>query len=339
MPRNWAKRQQYLKDYHEKNKEQINKQKKKNYDDKIQNAYNSITLGEIIDQYKWDMWCNQIKRGANKHPYSIDFTNEIIFEMMVQGCFYCGNIAMTIDRIDSNIDHTIDNCIGSCYGCNNSKGVADILTFVRKAYYRARHKYMDNINDIWFINENQPSMWHYSNKAKKQKVPFDLSKENFESMLKKKCEYCYRTPSTWFGIDRIIPSLGYVLDNVVTSCFDCNLDKHNDDINTMIARNERIAKQIDAGKFVDIDYYTTMLHLGIQKMSKKVCAHGKVYINKTKASKAIGMCRGYVNKCIDKGRHPDEIFDITDEFYEEYKDSDNITKDMFIAFNHFYTNM
>ena len=53
----------------------------------------SIIDGNIIDQYKWNVWCNKLKSCAKKkHPYSEDFTNERIFEMMKTGCYYCGDI-------------------------------------------------------------------------------------------------------------------------------------------------------------------------------------------------------------------------------------------------------
>ena len=68
--------------------------KKENYtkhlEDLKQHAYESITIGEIIDRRKWDMWCNEIKRSVNNKNYAYpdDFTNDIMFEMMILGCFF-----------------------------------------------------------------------------------------------------------------------------------------------------------------------------------------------------------------------------------------------------------
>ena len=57
-------------------------------------AVKSISSGHIIDQHKWDLWVNAFKRSANQtnKPYSEDFTNDIIFAMMLKGCFYCGQL-------------------------------------------------------------------------------------------------------------------------------------------------------------------------------------------------------------------------------------------------------
>ena len=181
--------------------------------------------------------------------------------MMVRGCFYCGDVAMTIDRIDSKLDHSIENCVGCCHGCNNSKGAADPAIFIRKACFRVCGEYVDDDHDIWFVNKNKPSSAQYKSHAKKKKIPFELSKEDFERLVKGNCKYCQRSPSTWFGIDRVVPSLGYTTNNVVSCCYDCNLDKLEDDVDTMMARNKRIANRVIAGELVIPKCDKVILHI------------------------------------------------------------------------------
>jgi 5-methylcytosine-specific restriction endonuclease McrA len=311
----------------------------KRLEDLRKNAIDSISIGGIIDLHNWDLWCNIIKRCAEqkKYPYSDDFTNDIIFEMMILGCFYCGQLATTIDRVDSTLDHTRDNCVGCCHGCNVSKGASDSATFIRKAYYRTRGKYIDNNTNIWFDKKQKPIMWKYTKSAEKKGVPFELTKKEFDVLIKGECEYCKRRPTSWFGIDREIPHLGYVLGNVVPCCFDCNNDKHVDDILMVNARNERIADRVDTGELVIDDCPQVILHQGTQKTSKKVCAYGKVYSSKSKASRTLGKNDNYVCQCIRTDRYSDDIFEIIDVFYEEYKDSElYITKNMCICFEYFY---
>jgi hypothetical protein len=38
----------------------------------------------------------------------------------------------------------------------------------------------------------------------------DLTNKEFEVLIEGNCEYCKRSPITWFGIDRVVPSLGYM---------------------------------------------------------------------------------------------------------------------------------
>lgn len=271
-----------------------------------------ISSGDIIDRRIWDLRCNQIKRSAKKYPYSEDFTNDAMFEMMVQGCFFCGDIATTIDRRDSTLDHTLENCVGCCHSCNVSKGSADPSTFIRKAYYRSRGYYFDDDVNIWFSHKTKPRVDMYKRDAKKKGVAFELTNEEFDILIKSDCEYCKRSPLTWFGIDRVIPSLGYVIGNVVSCCWDCNRDKLGDDVETMSMRNNKISVRVDAGELVLDDYEKVVLHTGVKKNSKKVCAYGKVYASKLEASRALGKCVSYVAMCIKNGSHPNDIFEISD---------------------------
>jgi len=289
--------------------------KRKEYDTKRheenrQNAYDSIIAGEIINKNNWDMWCNQIKTNARRsnYPYSDDFTNDLVFEMMARGCFYCGDVATTIDRVDSKLNHILENCIGCCKGCNNSKGAASSATFIRKAYYRASGEYADDITDIWFVNDSKPSMSVYKKSAEKKKVSFELTREDCTILIKGDCTYCQRSPDTWFGIDRIIPEDGYVIGNVVTCCFDCNIDKHMTDIKTTMARNKRIFDRVIAGELVIDNQQQTNLSLGANNRSRKVCVYGNVYESQRKASKAMGKHDTYIFLCIKNDTTPNDIF-------------------------------
>lgn len=308
----------YNKIYNTVNKEKNTDQMKKYRELVTQNAYESIRLQ---DKNKWIMWCNRIKRCAkqNKHPYSEEFTNEIIFEKMILGCFYCGDIATSIDRLDSTLDHTPDNCIASCLGCNMSKGAADPSTFIRKAYFRAHEKYYDDDTDIWFVNKKKPALWQYKKRAENKEVPFDLTKSDFETLIKEDCAYCKRTPTTWFGIDRVIPLDGYVIGNVTTCCFDCNIDKHVTNVDAMIKRNKMIAERVNTGELVVRNYIQTNLHIGIQNTSKKVYAYGNVYESKIEASRSLGKADAYVTHCIQRGTHSKYIFEIHDDFQSDVK--------------------
>lgn len=333
---NKEKKKETSKKYYQENKEEYGEKKRKYYEDNVdkikeqaalyrekiyQDAYDSISLRTIINRMNWDVWCNIIKSKSKKHPYSDDFTNDIMFEMMVQGCFYCGDIATTIDRLDSTLDHTLWNCVGCCHGCNMSKGTVDPSTFIRKAYYRIRGEYADDTTDIWFVHKNKPRHGHYKKKSEKQGVTFDLSKEDFDRMIGGDCAYCRRSPSTWFGIDRVIPSRGYVSYNVVSCCFDCNLDKHINDVNETLERNERIVVRVETGELDIPDCEKAILHMGSKNTNKKVYAYGNVYANKTEASRALWKNDAYVNRCIQRGTHSKYIFEIHDECHNEFVDN------------------
>ena len=262
--KNKEKIKEQRKERYEKNKEKEKESETKRYVHRKKNALNSIATGVVVDKKEMDKWFNEIKRSAkrNKHPYSDDFTSDVMFDMMIQGCFYCGDIATTIDRIDSKLDHIHNNCVSSCHGCNMAKGVADSSTFIRKAYYRVCRKYYDDDTDIWFVHKNKPRLDQYKRKAEKQGVVFDLTLETLDNLVKGDCAYCHRVPITWFGIDRVVPSQGYVLDNVVPCCLDCNVDKLEDDVNTTRMRNERIVDRVVSGQLIIPKCDKVILHMG-----------------------------------------------------------------------------
>ena len=107
----------------------------------------------------------------------------------------------------------------------------------------------------------------------------------------------------------------------------------------MYTRNKRIADRLDSGELIVDDYEQVILHNGVSKTSKKVCVRGNVYVTMADASISIGQNCRYVDNIIKRKKNMDDIFEITNEFYNEYKDSELcITKNMFVAFDHFYMN-
>jgi hypothetical protein len=79
--------------------------------------------------------------------------------------------------------------------------------------------------------------YSYKSRSDKRGIPFELDKEYFRQLTKGKCFYCgcepnqiYKTKNNngnyiYNGIDRVIPSLGYVEGNVVSCCWRCNASK------------------------------------------------------------------------------------------------------------------
>lgn len=330
------KRKAYTTQRYKEKKEQMREQQIIYTDGLKQHAISSLVSGEIIDPRKWKSFCNVIKSKAKyiKQPYSDDFTNDIMFEKMSKGCFYCMDIALTLDRIDSNINHTPDNCVGSCLGCNVSKGNADPYTFIRKAWYRTNWFYYDNDTNIWSDNVNSPRFDIYKKRATKKEVPFEISKEYFLSLTVDKCAYCRRLPDTqkWNGVDRISPEKGYTVENTVSCCNDCNIDKASDDVYTMTKRNKRISDRVINKELVIYDCDKVLLTKGTQPSSKNVCFDGKLYKTQTEASRKNGKYNEYVSRCIERGKHPDRIFTVSNDFYEQYKNKDDITLEMYINY-------
>jgi len=317
-------------------KEEVSKYGYKRREDIKNHAIKSLENKEIIDYNKWKVYCNILRRNAetNKKPYSLDFTDEMIFKKMLNGCYYCQDLATTIDRINSKLYHHPANCVGSCFGCNNSKGDSDHDTFIRKAYYRARGKYYDDDVDIWSDNLNRPNYNNYKKTSNNRGIVFDISKDHFNTMTREDCRYCKRSLpiGKYNGVDRIVPNNGYTVDNTVSCCDDCNTTKYTGDVVQMLTRDGRISDRIENGDLIFINCDKVLRSKGVQSSSKKVCVYGNVYESQIDASRKTGID---VRDCIRRKKQPDSIFDITNDFYKFMIENkfENITKKMYLLFN------
>jgi len=75
----------------------------------------------------------------------------------------------------------------------------------------------------------------YKRNAAKRTIPFLLTKEEFEGMIKKDCTYCGTPAEPFNGIDRVRNWDSYRIENVVPCCYICNRAKstlpHDDFLN------------------------------------------------------------------------------------------------------------
>ena len=78
----------------------------------------------------------------------------------------------------------------------------------------------------------------YKRHAKDRDLAYNLSRAEFESLIRRPCYYCGVPPSNnkitknckgflYSGIDRVDPSKGYFLDNCVPACANCNRVKRD----------------------------------------------------------------------------------------------------------------
>jgi hypothetical protein len=95
----------------------------------------------------------------------------------------------------------------------------------------------------------------YTGRAKLKNISFDLTIEQFKDLIFSNCHYCDKEPSnryvkvlkygnsrdiTYNGIDRISPSLGYVMGNCVTCCIQCNVSKNDYSVDAWVDWIKRV---------------------------------------------------------------------------------------------------
>jgi|ERR1035437_227358 hypothetical protein len=62
----------------------------------------------------------------------------------------------------------------------------------------------------------------YKYSAKQRGLEFNLTKDQFNSIVSKNCSYC---GGEGFGLDRMNNDIGYLLENVTSCCTPCNMMK------------------------------------------------------------------------------------------------------------------
>jgi CDP-6-deoxy-D-xylo-4-hexulose-3-dehydrase len=112
----------------------------------------------------------------------------------------------------------------------------------------------------------------YRRGAKKRKLNFDITFEEFKNICSQNCFYCGTSPSNilksrnnngdfiYNGIDRINSNIGYQKDNIRPSCFQCNRAKNTmSDIEfknwinrTFIYQNKNLNHNEQINQFLDI---------------------------------------------------------------------------------------
>lgn len=97
------------------------------------------------------------------------------------------------------------------------------------------------------------AMWHvYNSNALTYGRNFELSPDEFESIISRNCYYCGEAPRTrrwasikgditYNGIDRVDNTKGYTLTNVVPCCSTCNLWKKNKNTVDFLTHAEKVA--------------------------------------------------------------------------------------------------
>ncbi len=73
----------------------------------------------------------------------------------------------------------------------------------------------------------------YKANAKRRKIEWALTKEEFTLFWQKPCSYCAAEIET-IGLDRMDPSQGYVVSNIVSCCWRCNEMKSDRSVSEFI---------------------------------------------------------------------------------------------------------
>lgn len=202
------------------------------------------------DIHKANVWIyNQSVRCAEKNMIPFELNKEELMSVTELPCMYCGekpkNFRVScVDRARPEIGFTKRNVVPACSDCIRSKGACDARTFVNRCLH------ISKMNGGPGRRTNAWSKVKYKSyevyKAENHHKGFRLTEDEYYAIRNGKCNYCHRpTTSDHFnGIDRLDCDVGYIKENCVTCCIDCNLMKLVSMKEDFVRRMKKIASHV-----------------------------------------------------------------------------------------------
>lgn len=173
-----------------------------------------------------------IKGQAKAKGIPWELQEEHAQKMMTSPCVYCAYVTEEhvngIDRMDNNKGYTENNCVSCCKYCNFIKKALDPITFIERCKHIACcHGVDGQLNQSLWNSTKSVSYQTYKIRADKKQLSFELSVEQFNNLVNANCYYCHKQNNHHHknGIDRKDNSKGYIIENCVACCGECNLMK------------------------------------------------------------------------------------------------------------------
>lgn len=210
----------------EKNAEQARKWREKNPEKVKEQEYKT----RVIPEKRWRVFLNYIrsKHGKdNLHLYIRLEESELLQAKMTKPCFYCNHMPKEnetlngLDKVNPKGIYEDANTVPCCGVCNNIKSTFHVDEFIQGV----REIYHNNYHIIETYEEvHRPINLSGDNSRREFDIDKgDLTQEDKVDLYVDACYLCGRSPA--FGIDRVDPKIGYVIDNCKPCCYMCNYMK------------------------------------------------------------------------------------------------------------------
>jgi len=200
-------------------------------------------LQNVNMKYKYGYY----KRVAVDKGRIFELSYDECEQYFLSNCFYCdskaiqGEIINGIDRIDNSKGYFLENCVPCCSMCNIMKGhKSNHIEFILICNHIMTH--LNIINTILcpliFKDHISGSYTSYNKSAIRRKHEFNISKNEFYSIINNNCYLCGKQNTKYNinGIDRIDNNIGYIFDNCRTCCTTCNLLKLDYNLNDVLMK-------------------------------------------------------------------------------------------------------
>ena len=230
--------------YYEKQAEQVRIWKKNNPEKvELDNKKRKQNINYHYDNYK---------RDAKQKNLEFKITLEEFLQIVKSPCFYCKIIQEKgfngLDKKVCTEGYILDNIVSCCEICNFMKGTLTPEVFVKRVEHilTCQNIIQGNLYPEYFIDCNSGSYSQYKSRAQKADFIFEISKEEYNLIIKQKCYLCHKKTLNLHtnGIDRIDSKIGYVETNIKSCCSQCNYMKNNYEFDEFINKLKLIYENV-----------------------------------------------------------------------------------------------
>jgi hypothetical protein len=165
--------------------------------------------------------------------------------------------------MDPIVGYTKENSVSCCGKCNIMKKCLDPITFkTRCQHISAFMKTGELLHpEEWKIcNKTDVTMSSYEYRALKRGLDFELSADEFRTLTTSPCHYCGYSKSKTRGIDRKVNIIGYIANNCVPCCSECNIMKASLDYDEFLKQVQAIADFASTIQYSGSRYYLILPH-------------------------------------------------------------------------------
>jgi hypothetical protein len=196
--------------------------------------------------------------------WSDEMTDEVAKNLMTNKCYYCDFLddkySNGIDRMDSKVGYILTNCVSCCKTCNFIKKSLDARTFVERCIHIAScHGNGDTMFESAWPQSSRATYSDYKERAQNKELAFEITKEQFKDITTSPCHYCHRENNKKNGIDRKNNDIGYISDNIVPCCAECNCMKTSLNTDVFIDGCKRVANHANLSQIPDMPRCYTVI--------------------------------------------------------------------------------
>jgi hypothetical protein len=171
-----------------------------------------------------------IKKATLKgREITIDFNDFLNF--VTSSCYYCNHSSETetigIDRINNSRGYIKENCVPCCWKCNRMKHVYHPQFFLDKCKIIIKEKEATkeffNKWNMYYYRSRFKSLAGYIKDAESRELPFELTEQQWDWLIRSPCYLCGYQSAKGIGIDRIDNTIRkYSFENCRPCCGSCN---------------------------------------------------------------------------------------------------------------------